>query len=120
MGKSTSLQVGNLRHRLKILKTDRVSDGGGGNEVSFSVITDGEVWGMVSPATGKETFTAQANQFQVSHKILIRRHPSLTTANVIQFGSRLFDIRLIRNLEERGFVQELLCEERKEWPAETV
>jgi len=105
------MRIGKLRHRVAIqAKAEPVPvDATGQSQPSWSTLTT--VWASIEPAGGKEFYAGQQVNAEVSHKVTIRYYADLTTAHRLLFGSRIFDINYIRNVDERKVYQELLCKE---------
>lgn len=101
--------IGSLKKRLEIQTNANSVDAGGGISSDFS--TSQTVWGALKPLSGKEVFTQGQVQKNVTHEIIVRYNSSLTTANRIKFGTRLFNVRSVIDLEERGEYFKILAEE---------
>lgn len=105
-------RIGELRHRLTLEAARGVADGGGGRADPWAnPLTVASLWGKVEPLTGNERLHAMQIQDRVSHRIVIRHRAGVTPAMRIVFGDRVFNIRAVINVEERGRFLELLCEE---------
>lgn len=103
---------GNLRDALEIIRGSGPSDGGGGSTETWSVITDGNVFGQVKPVNGREKYAGLALQDAVSHEIKIRYHSGIRTSDRIRFGTRVFTIQSILDWEERHVEMSVFCTER--------
>ena len=104
--------IGKLRHRLTIQQSRRIGDGGGGSEGSWDdPIKVATVWGSVKPLSGNERLRAMQLEARVSHRITIRYRTGITTAMRVLFGTRLFNIRAVLNLDERNRWLDIMAEE---------
>lgn len=104
------MRAGQLRHRGTIQSEQRTEDGYGGfNPPTWAdVCTD---WMSIEPLSGQEAVAARQLQDTVTHKIAMRYRSGITPAMRVKFGSRLFNIREVRNLDERNVRIEMRCEE---------
>ena len=107
-----------LRHRLTLQQEVQASDGAGGYTRSWEDIA--ELWGEIIPLTGsgssargsgKETLFAEQMQSEISHRILLRYRSGVTTAMRLQYENRLFNIRMVADINERHNTLELLVQE---------
>jgi SPP1 family predicted phage head-tail adaptor len=103
------MNPGELRNRLMI-QSRVVTRNTYGEEVA-SFLTQGTIWGKVSPLNAREYFMNQQAQSQVTHQVTIRYFSGLRTDWRILWGTRVFDIRSIINPDERNEEQILLCTE---------
>ena len=102
------------RHYIKIEERTDVSDGEGG----FT-----ETWGTVDgyatvPAAVWPIFAFQKAQFrsvdsEATHFIIVRGEIEINhTDNRIVFGSRVFEILAVEDIQERGIRRQVTCKER--------
>lgn len=103
--------IGTMRKRLVIQDPQRTTDAIGGGSTTWSNVKT--VWGEVKPASGREVYHGQQLEMRVTHKIKIRYRSdvSLSPKMRILLGSRVFNIRLIINEDERGDYWKILAEE---------
>lgn len=76
-----------------------------------SWVTDTTIWAHIAPASGKELYAGEQVNAEVTHKITIRFYAALTTKNRFLYGTRVFNINFIKNIDERDCYQECLCKE---------
>ena len=62
-------------------------------------------------AAKPEIDTAQASNYEVSHKVTIRYEPGIDVKMRILFGKRVFAIVSIQDFEERHHMLTLYCKE---------
>lgn len=103
------MQIGKRQKRLAIQTKQTVRDDMGG--FSHTWVTDKTVWASIVPASGKELLSGEQVHAEVTHKITIRFYSGLTTKNRLLYGSRVFDINFIKNIDERDRYMEMLCKE---------
>lgn len=102
--------IGRLRHRLILEALSTSADGGGGvADVWQEVAT---IWAALTPARSFAESRGGKPEAQMGHKVLMRYRPDLTATMRFRAGQRIFLIQAIRNVEERGVYQEVLCIER--------
>lgn len=104
---------GKLRHSVAVRQPVETVD-----DYNEPVITWTEVKTVrasIRPITGREFFASQEVQADVTHRIMMRFDTALAAMTPkwsILFGTREFDIRQVRNIDEKGRWFELLCLER--------
>jgi SPP1 family predicted phage head-tail adaptor len=100
-----------LRHCGELQKFSRVEDGAGGySEQWQTIITPFRFGG--GPVTGYENYKAQGIDATVTHKFKARWNGTINPSLRLVWGSRVFDIKAVLNLEEENRVMVLLCEEK--------
>jgi head-tail adaptor len=103
------MTIGSLRHRLTVEAPVEVADGAGGVARTFQPV--GQIWGLISPLGGAETRAEERLVQRLSHRIVIRPFAGLTAAHRLRKGSRLFDIRAIREDTPSRLYATCHCEE---------
>jgi len=103
------VRAGQLRDRIAIQTLDTTRDAMGGQPTSYTTVAT--VWGGIRPLNGRETFSAQAADADVTHEITIRRYEGLTPKHRLYHDSRAFNIESIRNIEERDRLMVCVCKE---------
>lgn len=107
------ISVGKLNKKVLIQSKAKTPDGQGGFSKSWSTISGGDAWGMIETITGKEVFTAQQLNSQVSHKVTVRYNSAVDADQTVVFESRRFKIEWIRDIQEEHKFLELYCLELK-------
>jgi SPP1 family predicted phage head-tail adaptor len=105
-----ALRAGLLRHKLAI-QSASTTDGTLGKAQTVSYATVKTVNGDIRPLTGREFVNAKANDAQVTHEITIRYYEGLTPRHRFLFGTRIFNIEQIRNIEERNRMMIIMVKE---------
>lgn len=96
------MQAGTLRHQIEIQSHSATAD-----ELNQIVITEGDWstdatrWAAIQPMSGRELEHNNAVYADVSHKITLR-HYDLTTEDRIKYGTRIFNIISVINIDERN------------------
>lgn len=105
------MQAGKLRHRIDIERNTPTL-----NSLNEPVQAWAAVYPSVAcslePLNGKELFSAQQFNAQVTHKVTMRGGKTITAADRIKFGARVFEITSVINKDERGIETEIMCFER--------
>lgn len=88
-----------------------MSAGGGPQEPSW--VTLGTRFANVVPLSGRERFTAQQVQSDVTHRVEMHYDPTLQTKPVhrLLFGSRALEIDSVVNVDERNRDVHVMCKE---------
>lgn len=94
------MKIGELRHRLLFQTITETKDSGGGTiETPVTLAT---VWGSVAPMTGRELTNAQMRNSEITHKIIIRYLSTVNAKGQVTFGTRVFQIFEVLNIDERN------------------
>jgi|TARA_R100000734_G_C3275367_1_gene70294 SPP1 family predicted phage head-tail adaptor len=101
--------IGKFRHFITLQGQGTTRDSGGGISSGFSTIAS--VYANVVPKSGKEVYKRGKLVGSVTHEITIRYRTDITNASRISFNNKLFNIRSIINIDERGRYLKLMCEE---------
>jgi SPP1 family predicted phage head-tail adaptor len=102
------MRAGLLRHRLEVQSRAGSQDTYGQTLPEWT--TTATVWGQVEPLLGRERFTAQQVQAEVTHKITLRAR-DVSPSNRIKFGERHFGIIEVLNPSERSISLTLMAKE---------
>lgn len=105
------MRAGELRHQVTLQKLGtRVEDGYGGGSIPQTDVAT--VWAAIEPLTGNELLRA-TGQFEsvIDTRIRIRYYPGVKPEWRVKYGTRVFDIKSVADLEERHREMELMCEE---------
>lgn len=103
------MRAGELRHRLQIQEVSEAQNTFGEPEKLWATIAT--VWGRVHPILGRERFTAQQVQADVTHEITIRDRTDVAPVNRIRFGDRYFNIHEVRRPAERNISLVIMAKE---------
>jgi len=108
------MRAGALRHQVTLEQPGAaVPDGEGGYTETWTALTPSPVWAAIQPASARdlERVFAGASQATASHLVTLRYHAGVTTATRLTFGTRVFAITGVQNLDERNKELVLACEE---------
>lgn len=98
------VDIGKLRHKIRIEERSNAPDGYGGTESTW--VEQRTVWAQVKPISGVQKMEGMRRQSSISHEITLRAsfkgNRRLTTLNRIVYDGRNFNVEAVRNLDERG------------------
>jgi len=102
-----------LRHRITIQEENSAADTGGGSVLAWEDVAN--IWAEIRPIQNRSASSERVQGGKIEARgfflITIRYLDGVTPAMRISFGTRIFNIRSVINLEERGEVMEILAEE---------
>ena len=103
------MNIGKLRHRITLLRqVNEVNDYGASTQIWKRVAT---VWADVRPLSGREYFSAQQVQSEVTTQIWLRHIEGIKPTMKVKFGKREFEIISVLNTQERDVSLQLMCKE---------
>jgi len=104
--------IGKMRHEITFQQEVQAEDDGGGYALTWANISGTPtVWAEVKPISAGEALRSMQLQGTVTHRITLREKTEITAKMRIKFGTRYFNIRGIRHIEERDRWTEILAEE---------
>ena len=89
-----------FRKRITIQTKSDASDGQGGFTETWNDLAT--VYASIEPLKAFERYQAMQMQTPVTHKIVMRYRDDVPTTARIRFGDRVFWVKEIINVEERG------------------
>ena len=101
---------GELRHRLTLEEPVETADGTGGVTRSFATVTT--LWASVTPVSARGRVEAASLAADVTHRIVIRSGPQLTTRHRLREGTRIFRILALRDRDGSGRFVEIGVQEK--------
>ncbi|PHR57283.1 MAG: head-tail adaptor protein [Arcobacter sp.] len=102
------MRSASLKHTIVIQSSIEIPDSFGGVSKSWNDFKT--VRASVKPQSAKEFFSAGV-QAEATHKIEVRYVLGLNPKMRILFGTRVFDIKSILNIQERNKVLHIICTE---------
>jgi len=94
------MQSGQLRQRLLVQTKVETRDADGNVTITYADLAT--VWGQVAPLSGSKTVSRDRVEATTVFRIRMRYFAGLTASHRILFGTRVFQINALQNLEERG------------------
>lgn len=104
------IDPGRLRRRLVLEAPVETADDAGGVLVTYAAIAT--LWGAVSSSRAREDVEADATGARVTHRIVVRAGPEITTRHRLRLGSRVFRIAGVYDLDATGRFLAIDAEER--------
>jgi SPP1 family predicted phage head-tail adaptor len=104
------MRVGKLNKLITIQYKKTVTDPVNGNitEVWVDLYT---LWASVDTLKLNEVFKAQAIEINATHKLTSRYRAGIDSKMRIKYGDRKFEIKNIRDLEEKHVYLDYICSE---------
>ena len=96
------MNPGDLIHEIQI-QTQSTTRGDAGEVLdTWTTDSSGNVWASIKPGSGREFFNAKQINAELTHEIQLWFYQGLTPAKRILFGTRVFNILQVLNIEERS------------------
>ena len=107
------MRAGKLRHKVELQSYTEARDDFGAAIETYS--TYAKVWASINPTAGvlagKEFISGQQVSEEAGYEITIRYNSSVDVKHRVKFGLRLFDINVIKNVDEKNEYLILICSE---------
>jgi SPP1 family predicted phage head-tail adaptor len=103
-------RVGVLRRRLTLEAPVRTPGEGGAATITWSALA--QVWAAITPVSGRELVRGDGMTARMTHEVLIRYRSGVRPEMRFTSGSRVFEIRVVMDEDERRRWLACLCEER--------
>jgi SPP1 family predicted phage head-tail adaptor len=101
---------GSLDKRIVIEAPVETPDGAGG--VMRDYETAATVWGSITPVAARPDVEADRAETAVTHQIVVRSGPELTTQHRLRSGARVFRILAFRESDGHGRFVDISAQER--------
>ena len=102
--------AGDLDSRLVLEAPVETADGAGGVVRRYEAVAT--LWAALMPLTARAGVEAEANGATLTHRIVIRKGPAITTRHRFRLGARIFRIVSLREQTARGRLLEIAAQER--------
>lgn len=102
--------IGDLRHRITIEREVRSDDGAGGASVTWQPVAD--VFAAIWTRSSDENFVHDRIAGRATHDIWIRFRADIAPDMQVRWGERVFDVRGVIDVEDRGRWLKCPAEER--------
>jgi SPP1 family predicted phage head-tail adaptor len=106
----TPVTIGDLRHSVEIERPQQTSDGAGGATVSWVLVA--RVWAAIWARSAGEAFRLDREAGTASHDVWIRYRTDITPEMRVRFGTRLYNILGVIDVEDRNKFLRCPAEER--------
>ena len=105
------MQAGQLKHKLDIETELNSQDAYGQTTQQWVVFLRG-LWAEIEPISGREYFSSQQVNAEISHRIKIRYRAGITPNMRVKLGAtRYFNIVSVLDLKEAHRAMDLMCTE---------
>jgi SPP1 family predicted phage head-tail adaptor len=104
-----AVKAGKLKHKVELQTLTETADDQGGFTESWA--TASKPWVSIEPLDSREEFFAGQVRAGVTHRVKMRYTTDATTKSRILFGSRVLDIKSLKNTDEGDRELVLLCAE---------
>ncbi len=101
---------GSLDRRLILEVPVETPDGSGGVARSYEAVAT--LWGSLTPVSARFGVEGEQAGASVTHRIVIRTGPELTTQHRFRLGGRVFAIAAFRDADGRGRFIDVSAQER--------
>jgi head-tail adaptor len=95
------ISAGELKYRLVLEAPVETPDGAGGVSRGYQAVAS--VWAALTATSDRADATAAALGAVVTHRIVIRSGPEVTTRHRFRLGARIFRVVAVRALDD-GFL----------------
>lgn len=106
------MQAGKLRHKI-IIQTPTETENPDTGELETTWSTFATVWAEILPAVGREFWASKQIVAEITGKIRIRYIAGVNSKMRIKFGSRIFNIIVPINVEEKNIELVLMVSEKQ-------
>ncbi|MAS08209.1 MAG: head-tail adaptor protein [Ahrensia sp.] len=107
--KGAFFDPGRLRHAMVLEEPVRVADALGGQADNWQAVAT--LWAHLEPAASVVS-RADAEEAEITHRVTLRFDTRVWRGRRLRAGTRIFEIRAVRDLDETG--RYLLCLTREE------
>jgi SPP1 family predicted phage head-tail adaptor len=101
------------RHQVAIERNAATTDGEGGYSDGIWQTID-TVFAAIYPIQARQQFQYKSIGVDATHLIKIRGKIEVAETDRIKFGSRVFEILAVENIQERGFEKVITCKEARD------
>jgi head-tail adaptor len=99
------------RHQIYVQRKLSVADGEGGFADGWMNTTSSPIWAEVSPIQARQVMDYKSVGVDATHLVRIDGLNEASEHNRITFGSRIFEILTVENIQERNVEKVIACKE---------
>lgn len=103
------MSAGKLRHYAELQQKQTVSDGGGGETVTWAKQKD--IWCEIRPVSGSQRMESMRRNSTISHEILAWYDADITTEKRIVFEGKAFNIDAVYSPDEKHEYSRIIASE---------
>jgi len=104
------MRIGLLRHRVTIQRLSKYQNEMGEEEPKWTNVATR--WASIEPISGREYFAAQQINAEITHRVKMRYLEEMGSTMRLLCGTRIFQIEVLINVEERNQLLIILCTEK--------
>lgn len=108
-GRARSISIGRLRQKVTLEKASETADGAGGCAIAWSSLAS--FYADIRPQGADEAYRQGKVQDKLTHRIYCRYRADIKTEYRLKYETRYFNIKGIKNIDERDRFLELTCSE---------
>ena len=105
------MSVRKYRHFVELQNLTATTEAGTRGQSTKAYLTVERIWVSIEQLSGREAVNAEAIVASATHKIELHYTANCTNASRIKFGTRIFGIESVDNVEERNRDMVLLVQE---------
>lgn len=105
----TDFLAGRRQHQVILQSATATRDGAGAEVVTWGTVAT--VWGVVEPLSGREYWAAQQQAAEMSYRVRIRYRAGVLPTWRVLYGSRVFLVLSVIDVNERHEEMQLMCRE---------
>lgn len=102
-------RTGRMRHRAELQGKDTTADGSGGWENGW--VTERKIWCWIRPISGSQKMESMRRESQISHEIMARYNPDVTTEKRLKYRGKVYNIEAVWSPDEREEFVEMIATE---------
>jgi len=107
-------QASQAQHYVWIQAETRSDDGEGGFSSTWTNVGDKQISAAILPLKAMQRYEYKTKNVDATHFVKIRGRVTVSeNTNRFLFGTRIFEILTVEDLQERGFVKWCLCLEKR-------
>lgn len=103
------MDAGKLNRCIAIQTSSAIRDSYGAETLAWTAFAT--AWARITPTGGSERYINRQIVAEATHEIAIRYVAGVTPKMRVLYGSRVFDILQVHNLDEKNVELRLICRE---------
>jgi SPP1 family predicted phage head-tail adaptor len=100
------------QHRVSVQVKNPTADGEGGFRESWSDVYT-NISAAIIPIRAQKVFELRSVNVDATHFVKLNGYITITELHRIKYGSRIFEVLTVEDLQERDFIKWVTCKERR-------